>query len=285
MRRMSFMAPIDTTEPIAIRHRDRRFSRKPLDGRWWLKGNATATAFYNAMSVSFPHGEAFFIETLRHFRGEVPPKLAAEIEAFIKQEVTHAREHVALNRRVTDSGYDVTTLEERVDGRLKLLRRRGPTVGLAATIALEHLTAVFARELLADPRHLESADPEIAQLWRWHVAEEIEHKAVAFDAWLHVTRDWSRWKRWSTRSKVMLLISRRFFYDRWCGTMSLLRQDGIIGPRAWIAGIWFGLASPGMIRQMLLGWTAFFKPGFHPWDHDDRRLIESILTPTVPTSA
>lgn len=279
------MAPIDSCEHVAVQHRDRRFSREPLAQRWWLGGDTVATAFYNAMSASFPHGEAFFIETLRQFRDKVEPKLAAEIEAFIKQEVTHAREHLALNRRVVESGYDVKVLEDRVDDRLKLLRQQGPIAGLAATIALEHLTAVFAHEMLANPRHLKDADPEIARLWRWHVAEEVEHKGVAFDAWLHVTRDWSDWKRWSTRSKVMLFVSRRFFYDRWCGTMELLRQDGITGPRAWAAGLWLGLATPGMIRQMLLGWGAFFKPGFHPWDHDDRHLIEPILSPTAQGAA
>lgn len=274
------MAPIDTPEAVAIQHRDRRFSRKPLDGRWWLDSNATATAFYNAMSASFPHGEAFFIETLRHFRDKVPPKLAVEIEAFIKQEVTHAREHLALNRRVTESGYQVKPLEEQVDIRLRLLRQKGPIAALAATIALEHLTAVFAHEVLADPRHLAGADAEIAQIWQWHVAEEIEHKGVAFDAWVHVTRDWSGWKRWSTRNKVMMLSARRFFYDRWCGTMELLRQDGITGPRAWATGLWFGFVKPGIIRKMLIGWIAYLKPGFHPWDHDDRHLIETVLPPS-----
>lgn len=273
---MSYLGPIDAAEAVAIQPRDERFSRTPLERRWWLDNDAVATAFYNAMSASFPHGEASFIETLRHFRKDADPRLAAEIDGFIKQELSHAREHLALNRRITKSGYDVSPLEDRVDSRLKLLRQRGPIAGLAGTIALEHITAIFAHQVLANPRHMRGADPEVAILWRWHCMEEVEHKGVAYDAWIQATRHWSKWKRWSVRSKMMLFITRRFLWDRWCGTMELLRQDGITGPRAWLAGFWLGFVRPGMIRQILFGWAHFFRPGFHPWQHDDRHLIESM---------
>jgi predicted metal-dependent hydrolase len=28
-----------------------------------------------------------------------------------------------------------------------------------------------------------------------------------------------------------------------------------------------------MARKVAGAWTAFFLPGFHPWNHDDRKLI------------
>ena len=67
-------------------------------------------------------------------------------------------------------------------------------------MALEHFTAILAHELLANPRHLAGADPATAELWRWHAAEEIEHKGVAYDTWLHATRDWTRCKRWKVKA-------------------------------------------------------------------------------------
>jgi Predicted metal-dependent hydrolase len=271
---MSYMEPIGTPDGIAIRPRDRKFDRTPLAARWWLAGDPVATAFYNAMSASFPLGEAFFIDVLRHFRDSAEPKLAAEIDAFIKQEAIHAREHNALNRRVVMAGYDIKPLEARVARRLDMLRQRGPLVGLAATIALEHLTAVFGNEVLSNPRHLRGSDPEIARLWRWHCIEEIEHKGVAFDMWLHATCDWSGWRRWSMRARLMIPITRRFFHDRLCATLELLRQDGFSRRRIAMAVLAFMLFRPGMMRKMLQGWFAFFRPGFHPWDHDDRHLIE-----------
>src|SRR3546814_8693852 len=69
-------------------------------------------------------------------------------------------------------------------------RARAPIASLAATMALEHFTAILAHELLKDSRHLASADAETAAMWRWHATEEIEHKGVAYDTWLHATKDW-----------------------------------------------------------------------------------------------
>jgi len=262
-----------TPSDLVIRPRDRRFGRDGSLGRWWLGGDPVATAFYNALSVTFPKGEAFFVESVRAFRGGAEPRLAGEIAAFTKQEVMHSREHVAFNRQVTDRGYDVAKLDRAVDERLALVRSKHPIVSLAATMALEHFTAMLAHALLADPRHLAGADPEAAALWRWHAVEEIEHKGVAYDTWLHATRDWSRFKRWSVKSRVMLLVTRNFLVDRTRGVIELLRQDGLTGPRIWARMAWFALVSPGMIRRILDVWATYFLPGFHPWNHDDRALI------------
>ena len=62
---------------------------------------------------------------------------------------------------------------------------------LGVTIALEHFTAMFAHEFLEHPEHFVGAEVEQAELWRWHAVEELEHKGVAYDTWLHATRDWS----------------------------------------------------------------------------------------------
>ncbi|TVV76048.1 metal-dependent hydrolase [Sphingomonas solaris] len=264
----------DFTPPdLAIRPRDRRFGRGARTARWWLGGDPVATAFYNALSVTFPKGEAFFVESVRHFRDGTPARLAGEIAAFTRQEVLHSREHVAFNRRVAEAGYDVSRLEAAVDERLAFVRAKPPIASLAATMALEHFTAILAHALLADPRHLAAADAESAALWRWHSIEEIEHKGVAYDTWLHATKDWPRFKRWSVKSKVMLLVTRNFLVDRTAGILDLLRQDGLTGPRVWARMAWFAFARPGMMRRIMGAWGAFFLPGFHPWRHDDRALI------------
>ena len=186
----------------------------------------------------------------------------------------HSREHVAFNKRALEAGYDLSKLEQRVEWRLDLVRARAPVASLAATMALEHFTAILAHELLADPRHLAGADAETAAMWRWHATEEIEHKGVAYDTWLHATRDWPRSKRWKVKAKVMLLVTRNFIVDRTLGSLELLRQDGITGPRAWALLFWFAWVRPGMFRKVFAAWASFFLPGFHPWNHDDRALIE-----------
>jgi uncharacterized protein len=267
------MAREITPTDLTITPRDRRFGRGASTDRWWLGGNPVATALYNALSATFPKGEAFFVESVRNFREDVPPRLESEIRAFVTQEVMHSREHVAFNKRAQDAGYDLTPLERRVDDRLALVRSKPPIAALAATMALEHFTAILAHQLLSDPRHLAKADPESRALWRWHAIEEIEHKGVAYDTWLHATRSWPRFKRWSVKARVMLLVTRNFLVDRTAGTLELLRQDGITGPGAWARLFWYGWVRPGMFRKVFAAWASYFMPGFHPWNHDDRALI------------
>lgn len=279
---------VHTPQDLTITPRDRRFGRGAVQDHWWMGGDPVATAFYNALSATFPKGEAYFVESVRMFREGTPPKLAAEIKAFVTQEVMHSREHVQFNKRALEAGYDMSKLEERVEWRLSITRSRPPIVNLAATMCLEHFTAILAHQLLKNPRHLDRADAENAALWRWHSIEEIEHKGVAYDTWLHATRALPRFMRWKIKAKVMLFVTRNFVVDRTFGTLELLRQDGITGPRAWARMVWFAWVYPGMLRKILGAWLSFFMPGFHPWNHDDRNLIaaaEQRLTAPPATEA
>ena len=264
-----------TPADLTIVPRDRRFGRDGGAPRWWHGGDPYATALYNALSATFPKGEAFFVESVRAFRDGADAKLAEEIKGFTTQEAIHSREHAAFNRRAADSGYDLTRLDEQVELRLALTRSKPPVVSLAATMALEHFTAILAHELLGNPRHLAAADADAAELWRWHAAEEIEHKGVAYDTWLHATRHWTRRKRWTVKAKVMLYVTRNFVVDRTAGALELLRQDGINGLRAWLPLLWTMWVRPGMMRKIAGAWFKFFLPGFHPWNEDDRHLLRA----------
>lgn len=241
--------------------------------RWWANGDPFASAFFNALSVTFPKGEAFFIEAVKAHRDGVPDQLAREIRAFTLQEVMHSREHVAFNSRVVDVGYDVTPLEARVDQILAIANARPPIVRLAATMALEHYTAILAQMILERAVLFPETDAESAALWRWHAIEEIEHKGVAYDTWLHATRDWSRGRRWRLKTIMMLVITINFWRHRIEGTLELLRQDGITGWKARAGLARYLLVRPGVLRLIARPWLSFFLPGFHPWNHDDRKLI------------
>lgn len=267
--------PVASVTPadLTIVPRDRRFGRDEATPRWWHGGDPVATALYNALSSIFPVGEAFFIDSVRAFRDGADDKLAEDIRNFTTQEVVHSREHLAFNRRATDSGYDLSRLEQKVKDRLEMTRSKPRIVSLAATMCLEHFTAILAHELLANPRHLAGADAATADLWRWHATEEIEHKGVAYDTWLHATKGWTRWKRWSVKARVMMLVTRNFVVDRTAGSLELLRQDGITGIKAWARLLWFMWVKPGMMRKIAGAWLSFFLPGFHPWNDDDRHLI------------
>ena len=266
-------ATLPTPADLSITPRDRRFGREATTPRLWHGGRVEATAIYNALSTTFPAGEAFFVESVRAFREGAPPKLAEEIKGFTTQEAIHSREHDAFNKRAVGSGYDLSKLETQVEKRLAMTRSKPPIVSLAATMALEHFTAILAHQLLANRAHLEGAEKETADLWRWHAVEEIEHKGVAYDTWLHATRDWPRGKRWKVKAKVMLYVTRNFVVDRTAGSLELMRQDGVTGLKAWSRLLWYLWVRPGMFRKIGGAWLKFFLPGFHPWNEDDRHLL------------
>ena len=264
---------LPTPAELSITPRDRRFGRDAPCPRLWHGGRVEATAIYNALSTTFPKGEAFFVESVRAFRDGAPAKLAEEIKAFTTQEAIHSREHDAFNKRAAEAGYDLSKLEAQVEKRLAVTRDKPLVVSLAATMALEHFTAILAHELLADPKHLDGADPETADLWRWHAVEEIEHKGVAYDTWLHATRHWSRSKRWKLKARVMLYVTRNFVVDRTAGALELMRQDGVTGLRAWLMLLTYLWVRPGMFRKIAGAWFSYFLPGLHPWRADDRHLL------------
>jgi predicted metal-dependent hydrolase len=258
---------------LTITPRDRRFGRNAAQQRWWAGGDPFATAFYNALSVTFPRGETMFIEAVKAFRDGVPPKLEKEIRAFVTQEVMHTREHVAFNNRVEQAGYDITFLNHQVSHVMDLIKSRPAIVNLCVTMALEHYTAIMAKQFLEDPDAFRNGEGEEVDLWKWHAIEEIEHKGVAYDTWLHATRDWSRLKRWRMKSMLMLLVSINFWKNRYIGMRHLLAQDGITGWKAHRGLIWLLLGNPGTLRKLILPWATYFLPGFHPWNEDDRHLI------------
>ena len=262
-----------TPSDLVIEPRDVRFLRDSGTNRWWIKDDPIASAWFIALSATFPRGEAMFIEAVKAHRDGVPPKLEAEIRAFVKQEINHTREHIVFNRAAAEAGYDLAAIDQRLEQVMGMIRERPQIVNLAATIALEHYTAMMAHEFLANPQHFAKADPVVAAMWRWHAIEEIEHKGVAFDTYLHATRGWSRWKRWKLKSLMMLVITVNFIRNRWNDTLELLRQDGLTGWRIKARLAWYLIGTPGVLRKIVPAWFAYFMPGFHPWQHDDRGLI------------
>lgn len=267
------MSTITTPADLVIQPRDMRFDRNREQARWWLGGDPYGTAWHNSLSMVFPQGEAFFIHSVRQFRDQVPAKLAAEIDAFVKQELYHTREHVAFNRHVTEAGYDVETTNSELRAEFAEVRKMDPVAQLMITITLEHFTAIFANLILTGDDIYEGCESEAHRLWVWHATEEIEHKGVAFDTFMAATRDMNPAKRWALRNLVFLQVSYEFVRARTKGAIDLLATDGITGWKAWRNLLWYQWGSPGVLRRILPMWFSFLRPGFHPWEHDDREQI------------
>ncbi|PZT99237.1 MAG: hypothetical protein DI624_05640 [Brevundimonas sp.] len=267
------MAKSATPAGLQIKPRDLHINREAATPRWWFSGDPFGTAVMNALSLTFPDGERFFIQSVKRFAKDAPPHLAADIRAFTVQEGAHTREHMAFNAITARAGYETAAIEAYVTERLGVARARPPLAQLAATMALEHFTAAFAHRLLADPDLLKGSPPDLARLWRWHAIEEIEHKGVAYDVFLHATRDMSPLKRWRLRRWAMLLTTLLFTKTVRETSLMLLKQDGVVGVRARLGLFRWLWLKPGLYRRMIGDYFAFYRPDFHPWQVDDRRLI------------
>nr|WP_316629465.1 metal-dependent hydrolase [uncultured Brevundimonas sp.] len=262
-------APAD----LRIRPRDFRIDRTASSPRLWVGGDPAGTAVMNALSLTFPDGERFFIRSVRRFEKEAPAALRGSIRDFIVQEGAHTREHMAFNAQVEASGYDIAGPMALIDAHMARANGREPLAQLAITVALEHFTAAFAHVLLAHPQVLAGSSPHLARLWRWHAIEEIEHKAVAYDLLMHRLAGVSRLRRWTIRWRTMALVTLSFLSTVTNASLLLMRQDGITGLAArWRLFRWLWL-KPGLYRLVASDYLSFYRPGFHPWQKDDRDLI------------
>jgi predicted metal-dependent hydrolase len=69
-------SPTDVYIPIRNIHFNRDTTRHP---RLWHSNDPVPTAFFNALSCTFPDGERFFMDSVRHYRDAVSPELREQI--------------------------------------------------------------------------------------------------------------------------------------------------------------------------------------------------------------
>ncbi len=162
-----------TPEGLQIRPRHLDFDLPSPLPRHWHSGDAFKTHLFDVMSVLFPDGERFFIDSVRQFRDQIDdPVLKEQIRGFIGQEGHHSREHLVYSQRLRDLGYQVERMERRAQARIRYTQKKlSPRRQLAATAALEHITAIMADAVLKNPEPLHGAHPAMARLWRWHALE------------------------------------------------------------------------------------------------------------------
>ena len=243
--------------------------------RFWHSNDPAITAFFNALSLTFPEGERFFIHSVRTIAAKVGRGSDPEIRAFVQQEAIHTREHIVFNNRMREHGYPVDRIETGVKKNLaRAIKWLPPLRQLAATCALEHFTAIFAEQLLNDPNFMGGAEPEMARMWRWHGLEELEHKAVAFDLYQFATRHEAPGKSHARRIRAMRMTKVMFTLRVLWATFLLMRQDGLgFSLTAWRRLFSFLSMKDGLLARLKPALADYFRPDFHPWQHDNRHLI------------
>jgi len=260
----------NTPDNLDVTPRDLRFDVTGASKGYWMGGDPVGTAVFNALSLTFPDGERLFMDAVRLHRSHASGKLAEDVKGFIAQEAIHSREHHQLNLLIDRERYPAEKIEAMVRGRVTFARERGPTAMLVSTICLEHFTAMMADMFMDDEQLFEGTAPELARMWRWHAMEETEHKAVAYDVFMAATRDWKPWQRYMRRCMAMAIISVIFTRNIRNYAALLLQADGYSPKEAQKAAGRYLWARPGLFTR---GWKTYFswyRPGFHPWQHDNR---------------
>jgi predicted metal-dependent hydrolase len=239
--------------------------------RFWHGGRKSVTAFFDNLSLFFPVGERFFVATVRAHQHHVKDEaLQKDVRAFCAQEGIHGREHERYNAMLRVR-YPAAAMERRVTKLLDRVSRTLPKrFQLAATCALEHFTALMGQFLLEDPRMLEGAHPAMAALWRWHAAEENEHKAVAFDVFEAAGGTYGE------RVLAMVGASAIFWAKVLEHQVRMMAKDGtVFSPREWSALVWYLGVEPGGLRNVVRHYFAYYRPGFHPSQIDSSGQLEA----------
>jgi uncharacterized protein len=201
---MSVASRTDT--PIRARRTRFDLSETPLH---WVPGDPVATHVMNVLHIMLPPGERWFCDVYREALPLISDdKLRQDVKGFMGQEATHARAHEVAREYLARHGIDTDKAMARAEwmrsnlggpapfGRTlpRPLRRPWLVTRLSAIAAVEHFTAVLGRWILDGSAALDTAgsDPAMLDLMRWHGAEEVEHRSVAFDVYQHVSGNYLR---------------------------------------------------------------------------------------------
>jgi uncharacterized protein len=185
----------------------------------------------NAVSLMMPHVEPYFVRTVRAALPQLDDDLRPAAERFAQEEAAHHAAHRHFDL-VLRAAYPRTRHLDRLVGRTCgwLSRTRSLRFNLAFAAASE--TMAFALARWADP-HLPNmqrgATPEVAELFLWHLAEEVAHKEVAFDVWEAI--DGSRWRY----ARAMCLAVFLLASFTAIGTLLMLGKDRALWkPTTWL---------------------------------------------------
>ena len=239
--------------------------------RRWMGGDAFRTAYFNAMSMTFPLGEQSFIDSVKgvdhlideRVKGEAErAELRATLTDFSAQEATHRHIHAQFNAVLQAQGFE-NRVEKRIKQRLERYAQEHPMNLLAATCAYEHYTAILSEVMLKNPAASEAMQPMMRRLWLWHALEETEHKAVAFDLYKRLGGH--------ELGRIVAYLLAMFFFqkDAFFQVTHNLRRDGALWKPSTLWSMltfYWGRPSRGngwiwMTTRPLL---AYFKRDFHP---------------------
>jgi len=246
--------------------------------RYWFDNSPFKTHFLNAVSIVIPASENVVIHTLKETRPLLTdPVLKEQVGEMIAQENWHSFSHRKYNEWLTRIGLPAPELAVWYVGTMQRIKRAvdskiGPKAWLPLIVCGEHNAVCMMEYFLERPKLFAQMHPHFRQAWLWHFVEELEHKGSSMDMW-HDTRHIYNYKRWVLNAAFALYMV-RFKITLLLIVVKLLNHDKQLWKLKTLkdaVGFLFGW--DGLHVRTFLPLLRFFKPNFHPWDHDTRYLI------------
>ncbi|MDR3661457.1 MAG: metal-dependent hydrolase [Mycobacterium sp.] len=261
-----------TDEALAIKARHVQFNWDgvPLE---YIPGEPYATHFWNVMHLVLPEGERAMADV---FAQALPliddARLTEEVVGFVGQEATHAASHEGFRTYLRSRGVEIDPIIRRIDYAVTTIFGDHGITGrarqawlherLGVYAAAEHFTAVVGEWLLDNAEFDRiGVDPTMLDLLRWHGAEELEHRNVAFDAYQYVDGGYARRARTALIACVGLAML-------WFSTAAFLYRNDttVVRRRPWLFE-YTRAARKGLVPgvSFLFSQMYFYlRPGFHP---------------------
>jgi predicted metal-dependent hydrolase len=212
----------------------------------------------NSISLLMPYVEPYLVRSIRAALPELDEPLRTQTKAYVKQELAHHVQHRRFNDVLAAQCPSIRRLESwmrRAYGWLG--RRRSRRFNVAFAAGSETIAFGIARWVDANVSVLfDGADPDAANLYLWHLAEEVEHKTAAFDVF--EATDGSR-LRYAAASAVSMTLLIAFSF---AGSLLMLRATKRLRyPVAWFRMARWSLSLAFGLLPMV---AVSCLPGQHP---------------------
>ncbi len=263
----------------------------------WITDGPGLELFLDNLSCFFPQAEKFFIQSVSHYKKHInDKKLLDDVNRFIAQEAIHGIHHHALNAELNQRNRFATFPMKLYQPLLTLLEKcTSRRFQLAFTVCTEHFNAVYIDILSDNLTYFEQqAKLPYRGLWVWHTIEETEHKSVAFDVYMAVTKN--RWWAYLLRVSTMAVMSLVCFLGIHLSLLVLFlgrKNKNQYQPsiRAKTKPWWrlkqnefnTDIAKSTMrtayffFKHTLKHYVDFFRPCFHPWQKDSRPKLKLLI--------
>jgi uncharacterized protein len=154
----------------------------------WCKTYPEYSQVVNVASLTLPYLEPYLNTVMRRAQSQLGPEhpLNADISLFCKQEAAHYLQHDAYNGALRRAGYPrLPEFEERFRAHFdRLLAERSLKFNCAYSLGFESIGPIYAEWWFEQTDDvMAGADPSVVSLWKWHLAEEYEHRKVAYDVY------------------------------------------------------------------------------------------------------